>query len=64
MNLPEKSRLVIRSDLEALSCRLEDPAPITARDWKTFFAGLAELLSVLLPVILPLFVADDEEETV
>jgi len=41
--------------LTAFAESIPDAEQATARDWAGFFAGLATLLSQLLPIILPLF---------
>jgi hypothetical protein len=33
----------------------------SARDWAAFFAALGQLLTIVLPVILPLFMKDQTE---
>lgn len=40
----------------------QQPDP-TARDWAGFFKALGEFAAMLLPLILPLFVATDEKNT-
>jgi len=55
-------RPAIEEHVNTMAETIPNGADATARDWAGFFAGLAQLLSTLLPLILPLFTKPSEEK--
>jgi hypothetical protein len=53
-----------RKDAEQALTNLREATPLTinaeARDWAGFFQALSQFLSVMLPLILPLFTTNNQ----